>query len=103
MFCGPTQEPVLATANRKNSGEVLEKKKKKSKTKTTGEWTGRVEISSRKKSLAVSEACIHIHSDLLQALKAEPLRSGFSTDGSLIYALTVQHCGIKDREARHAL
>ena len=25
LFCGPTQEPVLATANRKNSGEVMEK------------------------------------------------------------------------------
>ena len=37
LFCGHAQEPVFATANRKNSGEVLEK--------TEGEWTGRVEIS----------------------------------------------------------
>ena len=38
MFCGPTQEPVLATTNTGNkSGEVLEK--------NAVEWTGRIEIS----------------------------------------------------------
>ena len=38
LLCGPTQEPVLATANtRKKSGEVSEK--------NAGEWAGRVEIS----------------------------------------------------------
>ena len=41
LFCGPTQEPVLAIAvshsqHRKKSGEVRKK---------LGEWTGRVEIS----------------------------------------------------------
>ena len=38
LFCRPTQEPVLATANAgKTSGEVLEK--------NAGGWTGVVEIS----------------------------------------------------------
>ena len=37
LFCGPTQEPVLATAN---TGKNLERF-----WKNAGEWTGRVEIS----------------------------------------------------------
>ena len=53
LFCGPTLEPVLATANagEKKSGEVLEK--------NAGEWNGRVEI--KKKFLAVSVACMAIY------------------------------------------
>ena len=40
LFCGPTQEPVLATANAgKKSVEVLEK--------NAGELTGRAEISRK--------------------------------------------------------
>ena len=39
LFCGPTQEPALATANTgKKSGDFLEEK-------NASEWTGRVEIS----------------------------------------------------------
>ena len=57
----------------KNSGEVGGENE--------GEWTGAVEISSRKKSLSAG--------DLLQALKGEPFSSGFSPDGSLI---TASHC-----------
>ena len=38
LFCGPTQEPVLAIANAgKKSGDVLKK--------NAGEWTVKVEIS----------------------------------------------------------
>ena len=33
-----------------------------------------------------------LYSDLLQALKGEPLSSGFSTDGSLISAPAIPHC-----------
>ena len=39
LFCGPTQEPVLAAAN--TGKEKLEEVLKKN----AGEWTGRVEIS----------------------------------------------------------
>ena len=46
LLCGSTQELILATANRKNSGEVWGK--------NGSEWTQRVEISSGKKSPAVS-------------------------------------------------
>ena len=41
--------------------------------KNEGAWTGKVEISSRKKSLVVGEACC----DLLQALRAKSLNSPF--------------------------
>ena len=34
LFCGPTQEPAVTTANRKNSGEMLEK--------NAGEWSRRI-------------------------------------------------------------
>ena len=37
LFCGPTQEPVLATANTGKSRERFGK--------NAGEWTGRVEVS----------------------------------------------------------
>ena len=50
-FCGPTQEPVLATANTGKKSRFWEKH--------VDEWTGKVEI--RKKSLAVSVACMVIY------------------------------------------
>ena len=50
-----------------------------------------MEISSREKSVAVGKACVAII-DLLQALKGEPLSSGFSTDGSSMSASAVPHC-----------
>ena len=40
LFCGPTQEPVLATAN---TGNTLERFWKKN----AGKWTARVEISKK--------------------------------------------------------
>ena len=40
LFCGPTQEPVLAAAN---TGETPERF-----WKNAGEWTGRIEISDEK-------------------------------------------------------
>ena len=46
LFCGPTQEPVLVTAD-------TGKKIGRGFGKNAGEWTGSVEIS-REKSLAVS-------------------------------------------------
>ena len=53
VFCGPTQEPVLAAANtEKNSREVLEK--------NAGEWTRRVKLG-RKKSKAIDVACRAIY------------------------------------------
>ena len=41
--------------------------------KNEGEWTGKFKTGTRKKFLAVGEACLAIYSDLLQALKAEHL------------------------------
>ena len=40
LFCGPTEEPVLTTANRKK-----EKKIGREFGKNAGEWTGRIEIN----------------------------------------------------------
>ena len=37
LFCGPTQEPVLATANARKNREMF--------WKNADEWTGRVEVS----------------------------------------------------------
>ena len=51
LFCGSTQEPVLATANTRKIRERLRE--------NAGEWTGRAEI--RKKSLAVGIACMAIY------------------------------------------
>ena len=56
-----------------------------------------VEISSRKKSLAVGEASM-AKFDLLQALKEEPLSSGISADGVLISASAVPRSGMGGRK-----
>ena len=50
LFYGPTQERVLAT---ESIGRTRERS-----WKNAGEWTGKVETSSRKKSLAVGETCM---------------------------------------------
>ena len=82
QFCGPTQEPVLATAN---TGKTLERLWKKCwKHKWTG--TGRVEISNR--------YTVWLYPDQLLALKGEPLNSVFSTDGTFIPASAAPHCGV---------
>ena len=62
--------------------------------KNEGEWTGTVEISSRKKSLAERQKVQHpwLYSDLLQALKGEPLSSGFPTEGFSVSAPALPHC-----------
>ena len=71
-----TRTGVSHRQHRKKLGEVLEK--------NAGEWTRRVEI--RKKSLAVSTACVAIYTDLLQA------------GGTLISASAAPHWGSKTRE-----
>ena len=53
LFCGSTQEPVLATANTGKTQDSFWEK-------NAGEWTGRVEIS-REEILAVSVACMAIY------------------------------------------
>ena len=49
LFCGPTQEPVLAAANTGKTQERFEK--------NAGEWTGRVEIS--KEDIPGSKRSMH--------------------------------------------
>ena len=53
LFSGPTQEPAKATTNTGQPRERFEKNE--------GEWIGKVEISWRKKSLAVGEACVAMY------------------------------------------
>ena len=66
LFCGPTQEPVLAAANTGNTREKF--------WKNAGEWTGRVEISKEEIHGGKRNMCGHIIG-LLQALKGEHLSS----------------------------
>ena len=77
---------VTHSQHRKNLGEVWEK--------NTGGWTRRVEIS--KAEISGSRHSMHGgNADLLQALKGEPLSSEYSTtDGILISASAVPHCGV---------
>ena len=49
---GPKQEPALPTAN---TVKTLQRC-----WKNEGEWTGKVEISSRNKSQAVGETCMRV-------------------------------------------
>ena len=73
----------VSHSHHKNSKEVW---------KNADEWTVRVEISSRKKSLAVMKYAL-LYSDLIEALKGEHLSYRFLTDGSLISASSVPHSG----------
>ena len=82
LFCGPLQEPELTTANTGKNWKRL--------WKNAGEWTGRVEI--RKKSLAVSVACMAIYWPT-PGLKGECLSSVFSPDRTLNFASAAPHCG----------
>ena len=50
LFCGPTQEPILASQEKLGKGFE----------KNAGEWTGRLEISSRQKPQPVGEAYMAI-------------------------------------------
>ena len=58
--------------------------------KNAGEWTERVEISEEE--IPGSKHSMHGYTDLLQALKGEPLSSVFSSDGTLISASAAPHC-----------
>ena len=61
----------------------MEKEKKKKRGE--GQWTAKVEIRTRKKFLAVGEACVAIYSDLHQSLKGEHLFAlGSQQKGNLI-------------------
>ena len=77
---------MLATAN---TGETRERFEK-----NAGEWTGRVEIS--KEEIPGSKRIMHgyNYTDVLHALKGEPLSSMFSSNGTLISASTASHCGV---------
>ena len=56
-----------------------------------------VQKLARKKSLAVSVACM-VYTDLLQTLKGERLSSVFSPDGTLISAFAARHGEEAERE-----
>ena len=66
--------------------------------KNAGEWDGAVEIN--KEELPGSRRSMHgyLYTDLLQAWIGEPLSSGSSTDGSLIYASAEPLCEGKEEE-----
>ena len=84
LFLQPSQEAVLATAN---TGKTRERFGN-----NAGEWTRGVKIS--KKEIPCSRRSMHGYILTCSRLKrGEPLSSGFSTDGSLIYASAVPHCG----------
>ena len=67
--------------------------------KNAGEWTERVKMS--KEQIPGSKRSMHgnILTDLLQALKGEPLSSVFSSGGTLMFASAAPHReGRKDKE-----
>ena len=74
---------LLATANTGKIGRGFGK--------NAGEWTGMVETG--KEEIPGSKHSMYAYTDLLQALKGEPLSSVFSPDGTLISASAAPHCG----------
>ena len=91
LLCGPTEEPVLATANVGKNRERFWKKCR---------WMDRKgrnkeEIPGSKRSMYG-----YIYTDLLQAIKGEHLSSVFSPEGTSISASAAPHCGIQGTEIR---
>ena len=59
LFCGPTHEAALATAYTGTNKQTTTTNRERFE-KNEGEWTGQIKIISKKKSLAVGEACMAI-------------------------------------------
>ena len=62
-----------------------------------GEWTGNVEIKTRKKFLAVGEACMAIFQPTPSFKRRTFVSSGFSIDETLIAASAVPYHGNENR------
>ena len=71
LLCGPTQEPVLATAN---TGKTRERFWEKN----AGEWTGRVEIS--KEDIPGSRCSMHGYSWCFEPSQPQGIISGLETN-----------------------
>ena len=81
LFCRPTQEPELATANTgKKSGEILDK----------CTW---MDQKGRNKQAKNPWQYAWLYTDLPHATKGERLSPVFSPDGTLISASADPHCG----------
>ena len=63
--------------------------------KYEGKWTEKVKTNSRKKFLAVREACRAIFWPIQGFKRRTSVSSGFSTEGTLISVSTVPHCGYR--------
>ena len=61
--------------------------------KNEGGWTGKVESSKKKYPWRAKHAMAYSDLGQLLALKGEPPRSAFSTEGTLISASAVHYCG----------
>ena len=83
LFCGPTQEPVLATAN---TGKTRKRFWKKCR------WMDRKGRNKQGRNPWQKTSQVWLYTDLFQALKGERLRSVFSPDGTLISASAAPHC-----------
>ena len=83
LLCGPTHEPMVATANTGKTRETFEKMQ-------LNEPGGYKLVQGRNPWQLVKHAWLY--SDLLQALKGEPSSSWFSTIGSVISVSALPHC-----------
>ena len=61
--------------------------------KNEGEWTGKFKTGTRKKFLAVGEACLAIFWPTPGFKGRTSVSSGFSTEGTFIFASAVSYCG----------
>ena len=85
LFYRPIQQTALAQTNAvQKLGEDSEKKE--------GEWTCKVEIRTRKRFLAVGEACMAIFWPALGFKGRTFVSSGFSIEGTWISASAVSQC-----------
>ena len=55
-------------------------------------------VETGKEEIPGSKHSMYAYTDLLQALKGEPLSSVFSPDGTLISASAAPHCGDQERQ-----
>ena len=84
---------IKIDAFKKQGDDLEKKKKKKEREREEIECTGKVEIGTRKKFLAVGEACEAIFRPIPDFNGRMFVSSLFSTEWILISAAAVAHCG----------
>ena len=90
LFCGPTQEPALATAKTGKTWDWF-------LAKNEGEWTGKVEISKEEiPGSWLSVNTVQVPLDVMQGCSVMQFEANPHYDKSTAIAIVLPHSGIRE-------